>query len=140
MFKPKTAYWLRLSDWSSEVCSSDRAGKVLAEAEALSSGRIGERNRGGNEAGIGIAVEEGRRAAAPAIVAEGVEFHLVRQFDAGIDEDARRLGFGISPALRRDRDLLNGGLAERLRSGRLVTGRGGARVTLHPADGDETGR
>src|SRR3546814_4462042 len=54
------------------------AGKELAEAEALSSGRIGERNRGGNEAGIGIAVEEGRRAAAPAIVAERVEFHLVQ--------------------------------------------------------------
>src|SRR3546814_14824473 len=32
------------------------AGKELAEAEALSSGRIGGRNRGGNEAGIGIEI------------------------------------------------------------------------------------
>src|SRR3546814_11178121 len=68
------------------------AGKELAVAEALSSGRIGERNRGGNEARIGIAVEEGRRAAAPAIVADGVEFNLTRQFDVAIDEVATTPG------------------------------------------------
>ena len=117
----------------------ETAGKELAEAEPLSSGRIGERNRGGNEAGIGVAVKEGRRAAAPAIVAEGVEFHLLRQFDAGIDEDARRLGFGISPALRRDRDILNAGIDERLRVGTLNAARRRAGVHIFAADVDETG-
>src|SRR3546814_9224436 len=31
-FKQKTAYEMRISDWSSDVCSSDLIAKVLAEA------------------------------------------------------------------------------------------------------------
>ena len=115
------------------------AGKELAEAEPLPPGRIGERNRGGNETGIGIAVKEGRRAAAPAVIAEGVEFHLVRQFDAGVDEDTRRLALGISPALRRNRDILNAGIDERLRVGTLDAARRRAGVHIFAADVDESG-
>ena len=115
------------------------AGKKLAEAEPLSAGRVGERNRGGNEAGVGIAIEEGRRAAAPAVVAEGVEFHLVRQIDACVDEDTRRLALGISPALRRDRDVCNARVDERLRVGTLDAARRRAGVHIFAADVDETG-
>src|SRR3546814_5499187 len=34
LFKQKTAYEMRISDWSSDVCSSDLAGKTLADAVA----------------------------------------------------------------------------------------------------------
>src|SRR3546814_2432267 len=30
-FRQKTAYWLRISDWSSDVCSSDLVALVLAD-------------------------------------------------------------------------------------------------------------
>src|SRR3546814_16829432 len=33
-FKQKTAYELRISDWSSDVCSSDLAGLTLCDADA----------------------------------------------------------------------------------------------------------
>src|SRR3546814_3430801 len=33
-FKQKTAYEMRISDWSSDVCSSDLKATLLAEAEA----------------------------------------------------------------------------------------------------------
>src|SRR3546814_3942295 len=38
-FKQKTAYEMRISDWSSDVCSSDLKVVDLAEAERRSSGR-----------------------------------------------------------------------------------------------------
>src|SRR3546814_16482187 len=34
-FKQKTAYEMRISDWSSDVCSSDLVGDVVADAEVL---------------------------------------------------------------------------------------------------------
>src|SRR3546814_4898932 len=34
-FKQKTAYEMRISDWSSDVCSSDLLGAVLGDAAAL---------------------------------------------------------------------------------------------------------
>src|SRR3546814_6339078 len=33
-FKQKTAYELRISDWSSDVCSSDLLGEALLDADA----------------------------------------------------------------------------------------------------------
>src|SRR3546814_11279167 len=41
-FKQKTAYEMRISDWSSDVCSSDLAVKV-AEAESFTIGQSYER-------------------------------------------------------------------------------------------------
>src|SRR3546814_1063955 len=32
-FKQKTAYEMRISDWSSDVCSSDLAGRLMADEE-----------------------------------------------------------------------------------------------------------
>src|SRR3546814_3473514 len=37
-FKQKTAYELRISDWSSDVCSSDLAGDHLAAVEVINDG------------------------------------------------------------------------------------------------------
>src|SRR3546814_2927831 len=77
-FKQKTAYELRISDWSSDVCSSDllgrdivdrAAGRVLAEQDALRAfehfdpleierralriGAVGERNLRSEEGRVG---------------------------------------------------------------------------------------
>src|SRR3546814_1306472 len=47
-FKQKTAYEMRISDWSSDVCSSDLAGRGLARRR-LSAGRG---RGGGSDAGM----------------------------------------------------------------------------------------
>src|SRR3546814_17090370 len=44
-FKQKTAYEMRISDWSSDVCSSDLQGVQLAEAEIWIADGVG----GGHE-------------------------------------------------------------------------------------------
>src|SRR3546814_16582194 len=55
-FKQKTAYEMRISDWSSDVCSSDLAC-VAARAYRVRGGRrragTDERNHPGNEPDIG---------------------------------------------------------------------------------------
>src|SRR3546814_7537087 len=50
-FKQKTAYEMRISDWSSDVCSSD----LLAQARhaARHGGRIVRVARGGDQADVG---------------------------------------------------------------------------------------
>src|SRR3546814_2981905 len=56
LFKQKTAYEMRISDWSSDVCSSDRdrgAGRQHAadhDAQPRGIGRIGEAQRLGQPA------------------------------------------------------------------------------------------
>src|SRR3546814_8860360 len=42
-FKQKTAYEWRISDWSSDVCSSDLLGELLARICAKAAGRSGDR-------------------------------------------------------------------------------------------------
>src|SRR3546814_4456187 len=57
-FKQKTAYELRISDWSSDVCSSDLFGTL----ESLFPGRIeaGQRIRAVPGAGLEVRSEERR--------------------------------------------------------------------------------
>src|SRR3546814_7678308 len=42
-FKQKTAYEMRMSDWSSDVCSSDLFWKALADSPYVMVGATGER-------------------------------------------------------------------------------------------------
>src|SRR3546814_4237631 len=41
-FKQKTAYEMRISDWSSDVCSSDLIGRALVAQRDREMGRVGE--------------------------------------------------------------------------------------------------
>src|SRR3546814_18557355 len=52
-FKQKTAYEMRISDWSSDVCSSDLLGRVddLGESAGAQQRAIGRRRAGGAGAG-----------------------------------------------------------------------------------------
>src|SRR3546814_20694639 len=47
-FKQKTAYEMRISDWSSDVCSSDLLGVLSSRIHALFSSRLGGRHGVGN--------------------------------------------------------------------------------------------
>src|SRR3546814_1062000 len=51
-FKQKTAYEMRISDWSSDVCSSDLAGEVapLHVAHGVAAGLTGDQARRGEVA------------------------------------------------------------------------------------------
>src|SRR3546814_1396707 len=51
-FKQKTAYEMRISDWSSDVCSSDLADEHLAEVEDLKSGAAAAEERARSELGM----------------------------------------------------------------------------------------
>src|SRR3546814_7149706 len=46
-FKQKTAYEMRISDWSSDVCSSDLEAGDRGRGHAVPRGRDEERRRGG---------------------------------------------------------------------------------------------
>src|SRR3546814_6517884 len=69
-FKQKTAYEMRISDWSSDVCSSDLAkiarGVGAAEADALDVGLVTRhgplaRRQPGNRDGTGLDFGQHRR-------------------------------------------------------------------------------
>src|SRR3546814_7906161 len=45
-FKQKTAYEMRISDWSSDVCSSDLKGGILTWGLARSGGRSTRKRKG----------------------------------------------------------------------------------------------
>src|SRR3546814_6232058 len=57
-FKQKTAYEMRISDWSSDVCSSDlsvdfrRGGDEMSRVATI--GTVVERDRFGNEYRVGL--------------------------------------------------------------------------------------
>src|SRR3546814_3737046 len=88
-FKQKTAYEMRISDWSSDVCSSDEIGQVARALEA-SMQRAADAVRLEREA----AEEQGREAQRAQL--------LDRHFEAFQDDSARLI-------------KAVGGVAERLR-------------------------
>src|SRR3546814_9705059 len=55
-FKQKTAYEMRISDWSSDVCSSDLAGRREQVPDRFHEGRIELADAGGacSDAAVGI--------------------------------------------------------------------------------------
>src|SRR3546814_10195245 len=58
-FKQKTAYEMRISDWSSDVCSSDLSGRI-GDADTVPAGGLGlvERLVGGLERRARVAIAE----------------------------------------------------------------------------------
>src|SRR3546814_13516724 len=95
-FKQKTAYEMRISDWSSDVCSSDLDAPIMARRRW----RIGNRrecgigsDRGGRVArhldfGHDRDVTRGRISAAVADLGLGVEAAIAQRTAIGVD--ARR--------------------------------------------------
>src|SRR3546814_20520068 len=77
-FKQKTAYELRISDWSSDVCSSDLAfdQQIIAPGESRGIAAVGEAGRSRQVAAEGVEQAEG-----------GVRRRL-----AGIEGEALALG------------------------------------------------
>src|SRR3546814_8261905 len=67
--KPKTAYEMRISDWSSDVCSSDLGSKA-GDALALAQPHLGPRKRPAHRAKVDLAApgvkRKGRLAVRPA--------------------------------------------------------------------------
>src|SRR3546814_10400730 len=53
VFKQKTAYEMRISDWISDVCSSDLAGRQEAQADAADRARLAVGKRVQLAAGLG---------------------------------------------------------------------------------------
>src|SRR3546814_6725924 len=51
-FKQKTAYEMRISDWSSDVCSSDLAAQVFVDRAALARLNGGGELDGADDAGL----------------------------------------------------------------------------------------
>src|SRR3546814_16376975 len=87
-FKQKTAYDMRISDWSSDVCSSDLGGRAHPGIQQHDAGH----------ARIAVRVEEDRRGG----VAEAPEHHFLdlgavddEGIDGGGDVGVERLEAGI---------------------------------------------
>src|SRR3546814_10743675 len=62
-FKQKTAYELRISDWSSDVCSSDLRGR--------------DGQRGKQMGGIGVAVDQPVAHRRPALIADKLQLQAL---------------------------------------------------------------
>src|SRR3546814_2646249 len=89
-FKQKTAYEMRISDWSSDVCSSDLASEALLDAESIK--RFRSRYReifGATATGDPLyqAISDGRRLAGLEHLLPLFEDKLVTLFDH-LGEDA----------------------------------------------------
>src|SRR3546814_16130441 len=83
-FKQKTAYEMRISDWSSDVCSSD-----LARSGGLVDRLIGERARTADDADRALGEDVARHDTALAFVG--------RQHAWAVRPDQPRLGTGPRP-------------------------------------------
>src|SRR3546814_9391518 len=109
-FKQKTAYEMRISDWSSDVCSSDLLGQVAEflerHAEALEWYRSVAGGPPREQARLRIAKvlhDLDRDDEAWAALAE-------LQSDASADDDARRDAYLLEAELRKDAGDLEGEL------------------------------
>src|SRR3546814_2364684 len=82
LFKQKTAYEMRISDWSSDVCSSD----LLAEAEW----RAGHEDEADRAAGLAIEVAD-RQGSRHVLLQILTEFPAVasRRIDAEAETDRK---------------------------------------------------
>src|SRR3546814_14587936 len=91
-FKQKTAYEMRISDWSSDVCSSDLTYREMVAA-MLAEVRAGRRVCGAFYGHPGVFARVPHKAIAQAR-AEGFEAHM----EAGVSaEDCLYADLGIDP-------------------------------------------
>src|SRR3546814_12758983 len=81
-FKQKTAYEMRISDWSSDVCSSDLAAGVQALVDA-------DRARGGRAQHLRAGQQPGAGAAVLAVAAAAAE-RVAGRRRSGADGAVRR--------------------------------------------------
>src|SRR3546814_9016308 len=93
-FKQKTAYEMRISDWSSDVCSSDLNGRLeFADAEDVDVDlqlveRILEIEVGASRSGE----EDGTQRRQPHLVGEGCQIIAVVEIGGGKRSEERRVG------------------------------------------------
>src|SRR3546814_16812851 len=94
-FKRKTAYEMRISDWSSEVCSSDLRKPVASPADgrarSLAERRAGVRRRDGAGVDLDPADRRGREHRGCQWLEGGRRRHLGRR-EMGCAQDARAGG------------------------------------------------
>src|SRR3546814_1426098 len=79
-FKQKTAYEMRISDWSSDVCSSDLPAVTLAIAK----------QPGRNAADITDAITQRMQGLRGSLIPQGVQYTITR--DYGQRSEERRVG------------------------------------------------
>src|SRR3546814_10063751 len=94
-FKQKTAYEMRISDWSSDVCSSDLVGEphILERLAPLGAGAHRDRGLGELDIALSIAApDEAERVAAVAL--DHGRLRLLFEFgaDSEIEVDAAKIG------------------------------------------------
>src|SRR3546814_6749541 len=83
-FKQKTAYEMRISDWSSDVCSSDLVARPEPHEAIALADRVGADMHPVGKRLLGL----GRILDAPAI--EGEAHAVISAFDAGAAQDTHR--------------------------------------------------
>src|SRR3546814_9800665 len=113
-FKQKTAYEMRISDWSSDVCSSDLAGLAVI-GDILRVGQILDGEAQGAEAGLVAGIEVEQRVA---VEIGGIEAGCVleiaieksRRLQAQRESIARPAGVEVE-AVGADIDRVENGVA-----------------------------
>src|SRR3546814_254088 len=100
-FKQKTAYYMRISDWSADVCSSDLLGTDHHAARARDlriEGRRGREPRGQGGRGVALALLDlvGDTEAGVALAHDrNAEPRNRRHMTGGLDQLAVRIGLGL---------------------------------------------
>src|SRR3546814_10577962 len=95
-FKQKTAYEMRISDWSSDVCSSDLATGVFTEGHEKTNRRIEQSGGPGGKEGCNRRPGDGN----PGSTAR-IERHLVRLEDRQSVGEGKSVSGRVDPGCRR---------------------------------------
>src|SRR3546814_9735871 len=83
-FKQTTAYEWRISDWSSDVCSSDLVGRTVLTPGNVAYGRT--------DGGIAGAVELGDDATDVVVTIANADGEVLKSFSLGARPEERRVG------------------------------------------------
>src|SRR3546814_19354339 len=113
-FKQKTAYEMRISDWSSDVCSSDLAGGGEADHHVVDAPARQEIELRQQRGDVGVPLVDVLHQQCPVAVAEAGEFLLPERAVA----DGPGVALAIVPDQARQRGVLAGQAGEVRRSDR----------------------